>query len=311
MDLQKTGQLIRRRREARGITQKALAEALHVTDKAVSKWERCLSCPDVALLEPLAGQLGISVAELLQGELLQGELLQGEPLQGEPLQASAMPEKQNEPLRKMGSPDDSAGRCTEHFAGPRHCTPHALQRLAFCTCLLLFSAAGCICILCDLAVFGTLTWSRYPIAALIFTGVVLSPLLHRGAKGIRSCLILLSLAIVPFLFALAAFLQRPPLFLPIGLRMAAVGLAFFWSVYWVLHLLARRRMLALALCTLLAAFVCVAVDLILSRLIQTPFLDGWDLFTIAVFLCAAAFFLWLDQKTRMPHRYAESTGKTR
>ena len=99
MDLQKTGQLIRRRREARGITQKALAEALHVTDKAVSKWERCLSCPDVALLEPLAGQLGISVAELLQGELLQGELLQGEPLQGEPLQASAMPEKQNEPLR--------------------------------------------------------------------------------------------------------------------------------------------------------------------------------------------------------------------
>lgn len=40
MDMQKTGRLIRRLREARGITQKALAETLHVTDKAVSKWER-------------------------------------------------------------------------------------------------------------------------------------------------------------------------------------------------------------------------------------------------------------------------------
>lgn len=40
MDVKRTGLLIRRLRTELGITQKALAEDLHVTDKAVSKWER-------------------------------------------------------------------------------------------------------------------------------------------------------------------------------------------------------------------------------------------------------------------------------
>ena len=49
-----TGPLIRRLRKERGMTQKDLAARLNVTDKAVSKWERDLSLPDVALLLPLA-----------------------------------------------------------------------------------------------------------------------------------------------------------------------------------------------------------------------------------------------------------------
>lgn len=52
------------RREA-GLTQRELAERLHVTDKAVSKWERGLSYPDVTLLEPLASALGLGVEELM------------------------------------------------------------------------------------------------------------------------------------------------------------------------------------------------------------------------------------------------------
>lgn len=43
MDMKKTGQLIRYLRRELGITQKDLAEELHVTDKAVSKWERGVS----------------------------------------------------------------------------------------------------------------------------------------------------------------------------------------------------------------------------------------------------------------------------
>ena len=52
------------RRELR-LTQKALAERLHVTDKAVSKWERGLSFPDVTLLEPLASVFSLDVSELV------------------------------------------------------------------------------------------------------------------------------------------------------------------------------------------------------------------------------------------------------
>ena len=48
------------------MTQRALANELHVTDKAVSKWERGLSIPDVCLFPELAGALGVTVADLLQ-----------------------------------------------------------------------------------------------------------------------------------------------------------------------------------------------------------------------------------------------------
>lgn len=60
---------IRNLREARGLTQKQLAERLRVTDKAVSKWESARGLPDISLIEDLAVALGVSVAELLTGDV--------------------------------------------------------------------------------------------------------------------------------------------------------------------------------------------------------------------------------------------------
>lgn len=57
-------------RKAKGYTQKTLAEKLFVSDKAVSKWERSLSMPDISLLIPLAEILEVSVTELLEGRRL-------------------------------------------------------------------------------------------------------------------------------------------------------------------------------------------------------------------------------------------------
>ena len=68
LDRYVTGAVIRRLREARGLTQEALAEQIFVSGKAVSKWETGQGLPDISLLEPLARALGISVAELLSGE---------------------------------------------------------------------------------------------------------------------------------------------------------------------------------------------------------------------------------------------------
>lgn len=65
MNKQQFGSFIADNRKAAGLTQKALAGRLHVTDKAVSKWERALSYPDVTLLEPLAEALGLGVEELM------------------------------------------------------------------------------------------------------------------------------------------------------------------------------------------------------------------------------------------------------
>ena len=71
MDNAKTGALIRELRREKGITQKQLADALHVTDKAVSKWERGICAPDLALLEPLANELDCTILELISGERAQ------------------------------------------------------------------------------------------------------------------------------------------------------------------------------------------------------------------------------------------------
>lgn len=47
MDQLKFARTIREARKEKEMTQKELAFRLHVTDKAVSKWERALSLPDV------------------------------------------------------------------------------------------------------------------------------------------------------------------------------------------------------------------------------------------------------------------------
>lgn len=65
MDASYTGKQIAERRKALGLTQKALAERLHVTDKAVSKWERGLNFPDLGLMEALATALETEPAHLL------------------------------------------------------------------------------------------------------------------------------------------------------------------------------------------------------------------------------------------------------
>lgn len=62
------GQFLTQMRKEKGWTQKDLAERLYVSDKAVSKWERGLSLPDISLLIPLADSLGVGVTELLEGK---------------------------------------------------------------------------------------------------------------------------------------------------------------------------------------------------------------------------------------------------
>lgn len=68
MDNEKTGRLIRSLRKEMGLTQKQLADMMNISDKAVSKWERGLGCPDVSLLTELADIFGVGTDVLLSGE---------------------------------------------------------------------------------------------------------------------------------------------------------------------------------------------------------------------------------------------------
>ncbi len=73
MDAKKTGNIICTYRKRKELTQEKLAEQLHVSAKAVSKWERGLSFPDISLLIPLSEILTVSLYDLLKGEDHHGE----------------------------------------------------------------------------------------------------------------------------------------------------------------------------------------------------------------------------------------------
>lgn len=68
MNAEYTGNQITTARKSKGLTQKDLAQRLMVTDKAVSKWERGINYPDIALLKPLSEILGISIYQMICGE---------------------------------------------------------------------------------------------------------------------------------------------------------------------------------------------------------------------------------------------------
>ena len=73
MDQKKTGAFIARRRRGANMTQRELADRLGISDKTVSKWERGGGMPEVSLMRPLCGELGISLNELFSGAELSGE----------------------------------------------------------------------------------------------------------------------------------------------------------------------------------------------------------------------------------------------
>lgn len=68
MNIYVTGVTVKQLREARSMTQAALAEKIGVSSKTISKWETAKGLPDISLLQPLAQALGISVMELMNGE---------------------------------------------------------------------------------------------------------------------------------------------------------------------------------------------------------------------------------------------------
>lgn len=68
MDNEKFGKFITTLRKEKNMTQKDLADKLQITNKAISKWERGISFPDITMLKPLADSLDVSVAELINGE---------------------------------------------------------------------------------------------------------------------------------------------------------------------------------------------------------------------------------------------------
>ncbi|MCR5767550.1 MAG: hypothetical protein K6G45_03555 [Lachnospiraceae bacterium] len=107
----------------------------------------------------------------------------------------------------------------------------------------------------------------------------------------------ISVLMVPYLYILSRVIQVREIF-SIGAVMAAVALAFFWIVYLICRRFRERKLLAAGLAFLCAIPFTFLINIILSKMLDTPVFDAWDLLSVLVLLgIAGALLTQLVEKT--------------
>lgn len=268
MNNEKTGQFISELRKSRNMTQKELASKLNVTDKAVSKWERGLSYPDISLLPDLADILAVTVSELLNGE-----------------------KSKENTAADVEAGVDTALKYADKAVRNRTKSIQNICTLAF-SALMLTGLA--VCAVCDLAITGEFTWSLFPISSIIFGWLVFFPVFKFGMKGIWGSMAALSFLIIPFLYVLNSLIKTSPLLLPVGIRTAVVSVIFLWFVFALFRFLRTRKLVAAAISLLAAIPLSLLINLILSRIISEPIVDVWDILTFCIIIAAAGVLFAID-----------------
>lgn len=217
---EKIGKFICECRKLQKLTQKDLANKLGVTDKAVSKWERGLSYPDIELLIPLAKILGVSTTELLMGE-----------------------------KNVTVSQEETETEVNEAF---HYSTSHTgfktnkIKRYLFGGISIIFLIAIMTCILCDYVINKKLTWSFIVMISLVASWLLMLPLFKSKEKIVRSLLIVLSIMIIPYLAILSMILKSFFVF-SLGTSISVASLVGLWCIYGVFLKYVNRKIYAMGI----------------------------------------------------------------
>lgn len=277
MDEKKIGQFIAELRKEKKITQKNLAVQLHITDKAVSKWERGLSCPDITLLTPLADILGVTTSELLNGQRSEITI-----------------------SKDVEKTVDNALVYAEKSAKRKMVSFQNVLAISFSILLLL---GIIICSICDVAISGTFTWSLYPIFSILFVWIVFVPFIKYGKKGLIGSLAAFSILIIPFLYVISKIVGNNLIML-IGIRMSLLAIVYLWCIYLIFKKLKERKIMATAFSLLLAIPLCVIINIVLSKILSSVLFDIWDILSFAIIFVSVIALLFVDYFKR--HKNCET-----
>ena len=251
------GEFIAKCRKGKKLTQAQLAERLNITDRAVSKWETGKSMPDSSIMLELCEILGITVNELLSGEKADMESYE---------------KRADENLIALKRKDEN------------NMTKNVIISILFSAALLV---GIMVCLICNLAISGNLTWSLIPISSIAFAWVISFPGIILGKKGITASLISLSVFIVPYLFLLSSLIKAKEVF-SVGAVMAAVSIVFLWIIAAVFNRVGEtRKSAALGITFLLAVPFELIVNVMLSKMIAEPVFDVWDMLSVFILLILA------------------------
>lgn len=240
-DIEKIGAFVQQLRKEQNMTQKELAMQLGITDKAVSKWERGLSCPDISLLIPLAKILGVTTSELLNGERAE-----------EPLQEHV---------------ENVVEEALEYSGKSRKIRFEKLRKNIMTILSASFLLAAGICVICDFCITGNVSWSLIVIEALAFAWLLLRPFNREKEQIVKSVLIILSLGIIPYLAGLS-WIIKMPLVLKLGGSISLVSIAAVWCVYAVFVKLWDRKLCAAGISFLIIIPMTWAINSITSYFVN-------------------------------------------
>ncbi len=260
MNQKEIGKFIAKSRKEKKLTQMQLAEKLNITDRAVSKWETGKSMPDSSIMLELCNILGITVNELLSGEEIDTENME------------SYEKRLDENLITLKRKDENNMK--------KNVMISILYSGTFLTGIM-------VCLICNLAISGNLTWSLIPISSIVFAWVISFPSIILGKRGIIVSLISLSVFIIPYLFLLSSLIKVKEVF-SIGAGMAVVSIVFLWIIAAVFNRIGKtRKLIALGITFLLAIPFLFTINGILSNMIAEPILDIWDMLSIVLLLISA------------------------
>lgn len=259
MDQTEIGKFIAKCRKEKKLTQAQLAEKLNITDRAVSKWETGKSMPDPSILLDLCEILEVTATELLKGEKTD--------------------------MKRDENPMDAKGK-TENKK-----MKNGMISLLFSAVLLV---GIMVCLICNIAISGHLTWSLIPASSAAFVWIVFFPSILLGKRGGMVSLLSLSVFILPYLFLLSRLIHVKAVF-RIGVAAAIPSIIFLWLSAGIFNRIGKtRRLSAWGILFLSAIPFIFTVNALLSKVIEEPILDVWDLLSAFILLILAFAFLFCD-----------------
>lgn len=213
--------------------------------------------PDSSIMLELCEILEITVNELLSGEKIDMESYE---------------KKADENLIALKRKDEN------------NMTKNVIISLLFSVTLLI---GIMVCVICNLAISGNLTWSLIPVSSIVFVWVISFPSIILGKKGVVVSLISLSIFSIPFLFLISNLIKVKDVF-SVGAIMAVISIVFLWIVVAIFNRIGKtKRLIALGTTFLLAIPFILIINIILSKMIAEPPLDVWDMLSIFILLILA------------------------
>src|SRR5690554_2729963 len=172
INMETVGAFIRQERKKQSLTQKDLGEAVGVSDKAVSKWERGLSFPDITLLSALADVLDVSIVELIQGERFQEDKVDVNSIK--------------EVVNMTVSYSDKSYQ-------------EKSRKIITIIMLLVAVISSVTCLIVNLAVTSSVDWALYPIGAFVLVFAILLPILYIKDRKMEYTLVIGGIATIGYL----------------------------------------------------------------------------------------------------------------